>query len=100
MFLLCCEDLPDGFDPSDKQQFGKKWVNSCLDRKGLSMRTPTNKKKTSVFERLHKIHGFHWYCVYQMAFAEISSTETEESTSGSTSSEESDSYEESSSSGS
>ena len=62
---LCCEDLPDGFDPSDKKQLGKKWVNSYLDRKGLSMRTPANKKKASVFERLHKIHGFHWYCVYQ-----------------------------------
>ena len=66
MFILCCEDLPNGFDPSNKKQFGKKWV----------------------------------YCVYQMAFAEISDTETEESTFGSISSEESDSYEESSSSGS
>ena len=91
MFLLCREDLPDGFDPSNKKQFGKAWVTRYLDRQGLSVRMPTNKKKASVFERLHKIHGFHWYCVYQMAYAPISSTETESSSSES-SYEESSSY--------
>ena len=43
------------------------------------VRRRTNKKKTSVFERLHKIHGFHAYCQYDTAFDEISSEEEESS---------------------
>ena len=67
----------------------------------MSIRLKTNKKKTSVFERMHKIQGYRWYCVYQMAFAPISSEEEESSTSEeeSSSSEESESSEESRSSG-
>ena len=39
----------------------------------------TNKKKTSVFERLHMIHGYHAYTQYDMAFVDISSEEEESS---------------------
>ena len=60
----------------------------------MSIRRKTNKKKTSIFERMHKVQGFRWYSVYQMAFAPISSEEEESSTSE----EESDSSTESSSS--
>ena len=77
MFLTCKEDLPPGFDSSNISQFGSQWVKNFQDKHGLSVRRRTNKKKTSVFERLHKMHGFHAYCQYDMAFAEISSEEEE-----------------------
>ena len=79
MFIICKEDMPPGFDPSNKKQFGSRWCDDFMDRKGLSVRRRTNKKKTSVFERLHMIHGYHAYTQYQMAFAEISSEEEESS---------------------
>ena len=72
-----------------------------MNREDVSIRRKTKKKKSSVFERMHKIQGFRWYCVYQMAFAPISSEEEESSSSEeeSSSSEESESSQESSSSG-
>ena len=79
MFQICKEDMPEGFDPSNINQFGKHWVHTYMDKKGLSIRRRTNKKKTSVFERMHKIQGFRWWSVYQMAFAPISSEEEESS---------------------
>ena len=78
-FITCKQDLPPGFDPSNTSQFGSKWCQNYKRRQGLSVRRRTNKKKTSVFERLHKIHGYHGYCQYDMAFAEISSEEEESS---------------------
>ena len=93
---------PHGFDPINLNQFGKQWVNRFMKRQDMSVRRKTNKKKTSVFERMHKIQGYRWYCVYQMAYAPISSEEEESSTSeeekSSSSEEESDSSTESSSS--
>ena len=59
MFLTCVQDRPPKFDPSKKSQFGPQWVSNYQDSHDLSVRRRTNKKKTSVFERLHKIHGFH-----------------------------------------
>ena len=57
--------------------------------------------RTSVFERMHKVQGFRWYYLYQMAFVPISSEDEESSSSEeeSSSSEESQSSQESSSSG-
>ena len=78
-FLTCKEDLPPGFDSSNTSQFGPQWVQNYKRWQGLSVRRRTNKKKTSVFERLHKIHGFHAYCQFDMVFAEISSEEEESS---------------------
>ena len=74
------DQLPK-FDPSKKSRFSSQWVNNYQDKHYLSVRRRTNKKKTSVFERLHKIHGFHAYCQYDMAFDEISSEEEESSSS-------------------
>ena len=59
MFIVCKEDRPEEFDASKTSQFGPQWVTNYQDRLDLSVRSRTNKKKTSVFERLHKIHGFH-----------------------------------------
>ena len=73
MFLTCEEDRPPNFDASEKAQFGSQWASNYQNRHELSVRRRTNKKKSSVFERLHKIHGFHAYCQYDMAFDEISS---------------------------
>ena len=104
MFHICKDDMPEGFDPSNLNQFGKRWVNRFMDSHDMSIRHKTNKKQTSVFERMHKIQGYRWYTIYQMAFAEISDEE-EESTSSEMSSysvestsEESSSNEDSSSS--
>ena len=78
-FITCKQDLQPGFDPSNTSQFGSKWCQNYKRRQGLSVRRRTNKKKTSVFERLDKIHGYHAYCQHDMAFAEISSEEEESS---------------------
>ena len=66
-----------------------------MESEDLSIRCKTDKKTTSVFERMHKIQGYRWYSIYQMAFAPISSEEEESSSSEqeSTSSEESTSEE-------
>ena len=61
MFQICVDEMPSGFDPTNKNQFNKRWVSDYMSRKGLSVCQATNKKKQSVFEKLHKIHGFHWY---------------------------------------
>ena len=96
MFHICKEDMPVGFDSSKISQFGKRWVNRFMESEDLSIRCKTNKKKTSVFDRMHKIQGYRWYSIYQMPFAPISSEEEESSSSEqeSTSSEESSSSEE------
>ena len=45
MFQICIKDRPVGFDPGNKKQFSKRWVNDFMKRKGLSIRRKTNKKK-------------------------------------------------------
>ena len=56
-----------------------------------AVEVPKNKQEeTSVFQRLHKIHGYHAYCQYDMAFAEISSEEEESSSESEESSSESE----------
>ena len=49
---------PHGFDPKNLNKFGKNWVNRFMKRQDMSVRRKTNKKKTSVFERMHKIQGY------------------------------------------
>ena len=88
MFLTCVQDRPPKFDPSKKSQFGPQWVSNYQDRHDLSVRRRTNKKKTSVFERLHKIHGFHACCQYDTVFDDISSVEEDSSSSEESSSTE------------
>ena len=51
-----------------------------MARHHLAIRRKTNKKKTSIFHRLHKIRNYHFYCVYKLADSDILSTETESST--------------------
>ena len=51
-----------------------------MTRHHLAIRRKTNKKKTSVFHRLHKIQNYHFYCVFKLADSDISDTETESST--------------------
>ena len=59
MLCLCREDSPAGFDPS-KDKFGHCWVQKFMHRKDLGLRRATNIKKDSVFEKLHKVHRYHW----------------------------------------
>ena len=71
------KDKPGRYDPT-KNKFTEHWI---LVRHHLSIRKRTNKKKQSVFEKLHKIKNYHHYCVYKHADDEISSEEEEESSS-------------------
>ena len=91
MKFICNRDKPAGYDPQ-KHKFGDCWCNNFLDRKGLSVRRRTNKKKTSVFQRLHKINNYKYYTVFKLADDPISSSESEseESESESEDSEEED----------
>ncbi len=63
---------PAGFDPS-KDKFGKCWVQKFTDRKDLSVRRATNIKKDSVFEKLHKVHRYHWWTQFRLGDDPISS---------------------------
>ena len=52
-----------------------------MDREGLSVRRATNIKKTTVWERLHKVHNYHCYTQFQMAnedISDLSSSDEEE----------------------
>ena len=71
MKFHCNTDKPSGYDP-EKNKFKKKWCYNFLDRKGLSIRRKTNKKKQSVFEKLHKIKNYLHYIVYELADDDIS----------------------------
>ena len=86
MKFHCNTDKPSGYN-QEKHKFGKHWCYNFLDRKGLSIRRKTNKKKLSIFEKLHKIKNYHHYCVYELVDDDISS---EESSSDSESEEEDD----------
>ena len=98
MFQICVDEMPSGFDPTNKNQFNKRWVSNYMSRKSLSIRQATNKKKQSVFEKLHKIHGFHWYTQYQMAFGPLQRIMDEDTTSESFESSEEEESEDNSSS--
>jgi len=74
----CKIDNPATYDPL-KNKFGCHWVNLYMFRHHLSIRRKTNKKKTSVFQRLHKIKNYHYFCVYMLADCSISDTESESS---------------------
>ena len=52
-----------------------KYVSTFTTRHHLAIRRKTNKKKTSVFHRLHKIQNYHFYCVFKLADSDISDTE-------------------------
>jgi hypothetical protein len=94
MTFHCRNDLPQGYDPS-KYNFGCNWASAFMTRHHLAIRRKTNKKKTSIFHRLHKIKNYHFYCVFKLADSDISSTETESSSEESESStEQSDSDDE------
>ena len=85
----CNKDKPAGYDPQ-KHKFLKHWCYNFLDRKGLSIRRKTNKKKVSIFEKLHKIKNYHHFTVFELADADISSaSSSEESASEESSSQES-----------
>lgn len=77
MRQVCRKDRPDGYDPQ-KYKFGQHWVTNFMDKNGLSVRRKTNIKGSSIWERLHKVHNYHWYTQYQMATEDISSEEEEE----------------------
>ena len=49
-----------------------------MDRNNFSVRRVTNIKKTTVWERLHKIHNYHWYTQYKMATEAISDISSDE----------------------
>jgi len=69
------KDKPGRYDPT-KNKFTEHWI---LVRHHLSIRKRTNKKKQSIFEKLHKIKNYHHYCIYELADDEISSEEEESS---------------------
>ena len=68
---------------------GSKITNEGMDSVFVEEQT-RRKPDVSVFQRLHKIHGYHAYCQYDMAFAEISSEEEESSSESKESSSESE----------
>jgi hypothetical protein len=68
---------PPDYNP-EKNKFKEKWCKLFLKRNGLSIRRKTNKKKQSIFEKLHKIKNYHHYTVFQLADEDISSEESEE----------------------
>ena len=74
---VCASDKPVGYDP-EKDKFKHRWVQKFMKRKKLSVRKATNKKKKSIWERLHKIHNFHHFCVYELADDPISDLEESE----------------------
>ena len=80
MMQQCQKDLPPGFNPLiDK--FGSHWCSKFMERYGLGVRRATNKQKNH-FERMHKIHNYHWWVQMQMANEAISSESESESESG------------------
>ena len=78
MKFICEEDKPSGYI-SGKHKFLHQWFRNFLKRHGLSIRKKTNKKKTSVFQRLHKINNYKFYCIYKLADDPISSESESES---------------------
>ena len=78
MSYHCRKDKPGRFDPA-KHKCTKHWVHNFLIRHDLSIRKKTNKKKQSIFEKLHKVKNYHHYSIYDLADDEISSEEEDSS---------------------
>ncbi len=57
------------YDTEKKAKFkgSDKWLHGFKKRFGISMQEKTNRKSTSVEERLPKVQNFHWWAIYQMA---------------------------------
>ncbi len=49
-----------------------------MDRKHLSIHRATNIKKESVFEKLHRVHGYHYYTQFLLGDDPISSESNDE----------------------
>ena len=81
MTQFCNEDKPDGY-ADYRARFGRifssRWVNTFMKRHGLSIRKPTNRKKTDVFERMHKIQNYSHYTIYEMGLDPPSDVSDEE----------------------
>ncbi len=77
MSEYCDSEKPNGYDPQ-KDKFKQHWDTNFMKRKHLSVRVSTNKKTKSIWERLHKVHNFHHYCVYDLADDPISDIEESE----------------------
>ena len=67
----CIEDNPMGFDPT-KDKFTQMWVKKFMKIKKLSIRRKTNRKKTTIWQKIHKIENYHWFVIYKMADGPIS----------------------------
>ena len=57
MFQICCKDMPEGFDPSNKNQFNKTWIHRFMGHEDLSLRSRTNKKKKVFLSECIKFTG-------------------------------------------
>ena len=67
MTRICKREKPLGYDRK-VHKFGPNWITKTMKRQNLSVRKPTNvKKKTSVFQRFHKIHNYHHYSQFELA---------------------------------
>ncbi len=65
-------------------------MENFWERHYLSVRRKTNIRKTSVFNRLHKINNFKYYAIYKLADDPISSESEESSSEEDSSDSESD----------
>ena len=75
----CKADKPSGYDPK-KNKFTQTWVKKFMQREGLSVRRATNRKKTTIWEKIHKVENYHWYVLYKMTddpISEISESDSE-----------------------
>ena len=68
------EDQPVGYDPT-KDKFSQTWCRKFMRRKGFSMRKAANKKKKTIWQRMHKIQNFHHFAIYRLPNLDISSEE-------------------------
>ena len=57
MFQICCKDMHEGFDPSNKNQFNKTWIHRFMGHEDLSLRSRTNKKKEVFLSECIKFTG-------------------------------------------
>ena len=60
-------------DHARKDEFkaSNPWLGKFCRRHGLSCQQKTNKKSTSVLERLPKVKNFHYYTVYKMRLKKV-----------------------------
>ena len=75
----CDKDKPSGYNPK-KDKFTQTWVRKFMKRQGLSIRRKTNRKKTFIWKRIHKIENYHWFTIYKLSddpISEISESDSE-----------------------